>query len=329
MKLFLAPTDLGWYRFLAGQQPEEVNFWQPSASTGFHALDNGDPLKSGHLFLFKLKGSINKIAGGGIFIGYSKLQLTIAWNYFHERNGAASLQEFSESIRGYMSAGNAHAPDPQIGCIILTQPFFWPESLWMPPPADWKRNIVRGKTYSTDTESGRRLYGEVLERLQSPAMQGRKVSIVGTDPFAHDPFEELALNEERYGKLTLIQPRLGQGGFRYAVTERYGRRCAMTGERSLPALEAAHIRPYSEHGPHRVSNGLLLRADLHRLFDAGYITVTPDLRIDVSKQLREEFENGRDYYAMSGRPLIVLPHQVGDKPGREFVEWHNENKFRR
>jgi putative restriction endonuclease len=181
----------------------------------------------------------------------------------------------------------------------------------MPPPVDWSRNIVRGKTYSTDTESGRRLYGEVLERLQSPAVT------------------ELALNEERYGKPTLIQPRLGQGGFRYAVTERYGRRCAMTGERSLPALEAAHIRPYSEHGPHHVSNGLLLRADLHRLFDAGYITVTPDLRIDVSKQLKEEFENGRDYYAMSGRPLIVLPHQVGDKPGREFVVWHNENKFRR
>ena len=311
MKLFLAPTDLAWYRFLAGQQPEEVNFWQPSANTGFHALDNGDPLDSGHLFLFKLKGSINKIAGGGIFIGYSKLQLSVAWNIFGEHNGAATFSEFSDSIRGYMGAGNAHAPDPQIGCIILTQPFFWPESMWMPPPADWSRNIVRGKTYSTDTESGRRLYGDVLERFQSPAVT------------------ELALNEERYGKPTLIQPRLGQGGFRYAVTERYGRRCAMTGERSLPALEAAHIRPYSEQGPHRVSNGLLLRADLHRLFDAGYITVTPDLRIDVSKQLKEEFENGRDYYAMSGRPLIVLPHQVADKPGREFVEWHNEKRFRK
>ena len=62
MKLFLAPTDFGWYRFLAARQPEEVNFWQPSASAGFHALDNGDPLESGHLFLFKLKGNINQIA---------------------------------------------------------------------------------------------------------------------------------------------------------------------------------------------------------------------------------------------------------------------------
>jgi putative restriction endonuclease len=311
MKLFLAPTDLGWYRFLTARQPEEVNFWQPNASTGFHALDNGDPLESGHLFLFKLKGNINQIAGGGVFIGYSKLQLSVAWNIFGEQNGAATFSEFSDSIRAYMGPDSAPAPDPHIGCIILTQPFFWPEALWMPPPADWRRNIVRGKTYSTDTESGRRLYGAVLERLQLPAAA------------------ESMLQETRYGSPTLIQPRLGQRGFRYAVTERYERRCAMTGERSLPALEAAHIKPYSNDGPHRVSNGLLLRADLHRLFDAGYITITPDLCIKVSKQLKEEFDNGRDYYAMDEKPLIVLPRDRRDKPSHEFVEWHNECKFRK
>jgi putative restriction endonuclease len=102
----------------------------------------------------------------------------------------------------------------------------------------------------------------------------------------------------------------------------------MTGERSLPALEAAHIRPYRENGPHRVSNGLLLRADLHRLFDTGYVTITPDLHIEVSKYLKEDFSNGRDYYAMNGRPLIVLPYQVQDKPRHEFVQWHNEHIFR-
>jgi len=61
------------------------------------------------------------------------------------------------------------------------------------------------------------------------------------------------------------------------------------------------------------------------------VILTPQAQDDLreSKQLKEEFENGHDYYVMSGRPLIVLPHQVGDKPGREFVEWHNENKFRR
>jgi putative restriction endonuclease len=151
----------------------------------------------------------------------------------------------------------------------------------------------------------------VLERLQQPA--------------AAQP----ALQETpRYGNPTLVQPRLGQGGFRYAVTERYERRCAMTGERSLPALEAAHIKPYRENGPHRVSNGLLLRADLHRLFDTGYITITSDHRVEVSRHLKEDFSNGRDYYAMHGRSLIMLPHQIQDKPALEFVEWHNGKVFR-
>ena len=312
MKLFLAPTDFAWYSFLSTRKPEEVNFWQPSANVGFHALDNGDPLESGHLYLFKLKGAVNKIAGGGVFIGYSKLQLSVAWNMFGEHNGAASFVEFSDSIRGYMNAENAHSSDPHIGCIVLTQPFFWPESSWMPPPADWSRNIVRGKTYSTESESGRQLYAAVLERIRLPATAG----------------VELPLQEARYGRPTLIQPRLGQGGFRYAVTERYDRRCAMTGERSLPALEAAHIKPYGRAGPHRVSNGLLLRADIHRLFDAGYVTISPDLRIEVSKHLKEEFSNGREYYAMQGRPLIVLPHQPQDMPAHEFVEWHNGKIFR-
>lgn len=310
MKLFVAPTDFAWYSFLAEKQPEEVNFWQPSANVGFHALDNGDPLESGHLFLFKLKGSINKIAGGGIFIGYSKLQLSVAWSIFGEHNGAKSFADFSSSIRGYMNQDRAHSSDPHIGCIVLTQPFFWPKSLWMPPPADWSPNIVRGKRYTTETEHGRLLYAAVQERLHTPSVP------------------EFTFEERRFGTPTLIQPRLGQGGFRYAVTERYERRCAITGERSLPALEAAHIKPYRENGPHLVSNGLLLRADLHRLFDTGYVTITPDYRVKVSRQLKEDFSNGRDYYAMEGRPLIVLPHQSQDKPKQEFVQWHNEVLFR-
>jgi|HubBroStandDraft_6_1064221.scaffolds.fasta_scaffold1813619_1 hypothetical protein len=51
----------------------------------------------------------------------------------------------------------------------------------------------------------------------------------------------------------------------------YRRRCVVTHERTLPALEAAHIRPYGEGGEHEPSNGLLLRRDLHSLFDAGYV----------------------------------------------------------
>ncbi len=92
----------------------------------------------------------------------------------------------------------------------------------------------------------------------------------------------LAVHEEevRYGRPVITLPRLGQGSFRVLVTDAYDRRCALTNERTLPALDAAHIKPYSAEGTHRVDNGLLMRRDLHALFDRGYVTVTPDMQIE-------------------------------------------------
>ena len=101
----------------------------------------------------------------------------------------------------------------------------------------------------------------------------------------------------------------------------------MTGERTLPVLESAHIKPYALSGPHNVNNGLLLRSDLHKLFDLGYITVTADFRVEVSKRIKEEYENGRDYYALQGRPLISLPKDQLYRPAKEYIDWHNTEIF--
>jgi putative restriction endonuclease len=140
----------------------------------------------------------------------------------------------------------------------------------------------------------------------------------------HDWFTFLA----RYGEPQLIRPRLGQGTFRVAVTGAYGGACAVSREHSLPVLEAAHIRPYADEGAHAVPNGLLLRADIHRLFDAGYVTVTPDQRFVVSRRLAQEWENGRVYYEMDGRSIAVSP-RVADRPDPELLRWHNEHVFER
>jgi putative restriction endonuclease len=100
----------------------------------------------------------------------------------------------------------------------------------------------------------------------------------------------------------------------------------VTQERTLPALEAAHIRPYSVGGDHEAPNGLLLRRDIHSLFDAGYVTVTPDLHFEVSRRIREEFENGRHYYALHGQ-RISAPDQEGQRPDPGVLAWHNEHCF--
>ena len=104
-------------------------------------------------------------------------------------------------------------------------------------------------------------------------------------------------------------------------------RSAVTDEHSLPALEASHIQPYASEGPHEIRNGVLLRADLHRLFDTGYATVTPDLRLEISARLREDYQNGRSYYPLHGGRLKV-PTAALHRPDKTFLEWHNAYVFR-
>jgi putative restriction endonuclease len=76
----------------------------------------------------------------------------------------------------------------------------------------------------------------------------------------------------------------------------------------------------------KFTNGLLLRTDIHRQFDLGYVTVKNDGRFEVGRRLREDFENGRHYYEMQGKPLL-MPVKAQQQPGRELLEWHQTNKF--
>jgi putative restriction endonuclease len=112
------------------------------------------------------------------------------------------------------------------------------------------------------------------------------------------------------------------------VAAAYDRSCAVTREHSLPVLEAAHIKPYGEGGAHEVTNGILLRSDIHRLFDTGYVGVTPDYRFIVSDRLRGDYSNGRSYYPLSGHD-IVCPRVQNDWPNRDVLKWHLETTFKR
>jgi len=88
-----------------------------------------------------------------------------------------------------------------------------------------------------------------------------------------------------------------------------------------PVLQAAHIRPVSAGGEHRLDNGLLLRSDVHPLFDRGYLAVDPAYRLRVSPRLREEFGNGEQFYRRAGSQIAVPRHRH-DRPDAETLEWH-------
>lgn len=79
-------------------------------------------------------------------------------------------------------------------------------------------------------------------------------------------------------------------------------------------------------GTHEPDNGILLRQDVHTLFDRGYLTVTPEYRVEVSRRIREEFDNGKEYYAIHGQS-IRLPEAADLRPSRQSLIWHNETVF--
>lgn len=308
MKFYIGVTDNNWFDFLSKRLPDEVNFWSPGGQ-GFQALECGGP------FLFKLHAPLNYVVGGGFFVKCSRIQTSLAWEAFGEKNGVATFEELVKKINTYRDRPE---PNPMIGCIILTNPFFFARNDWIPIPEDWKPNIVRGRNYDTDDPIGKRLWTQVQERLTRYAKSDE--AVIKEIPVA-------AEDVELYGSEFLTKARLGQGTFRILVTEAYNRRCAITGERTLPVLEAAHIKPVSRTGSNRTSNGLLVRSDMHKLFDLGYLTITSDFHVKVSKRIKEEYENGREYYAFDGNELRVLPANLMERPSLELIEWHNQNIY--
>ena len=111
------------------------------------------------------------------------------------------------------------------------------------------------------------------------------------------------------------------------MLDAYHRRCAITGAKIRPVLQAAHIRPLPVGGEHRLDNGLLLRSDVHTLYDRGYLGVDPRHRLLVSPRLRTEFGNGEQFYAQAGQPIAVPARRV-DRPNRDYLEWHLDTVFK-
>ena len=301
MRIFIGVTDDNWFKYLKNIQPDEVNFWQPNSGRNFKAI------KQGELFLFKLHSPNNYIVGGGIFVRQAFLPVSLTWDAFGTKNGTSNEDDFVNAIYQYRRTDRRTEPDPIIGSLILATPFFFEERDWIPVPQSWSPNIVQGKTYNTETLEGKQLFDAVQKKLT----------------LSTSVYEE----RSRYGEPQIITPRLGQGGFRVIVTEAYHRRCAITGEKTLPVLNASHIKPYSKEGPHIASNGLLLRQDIHTLFDRGYITINENNVIEVSRRIKEDYGNGKEYYAFHGKPLTNIPDKIEERPSREFLLWHNANVY--
>lgn len=305
----VANTDPRWFEHFRPSDQlrlvDEVNFWRPSAQSQFRALQPGEPL------FFRLKSPVDAVAGFGFLAVAMSMSVDMAWEFFGEKNGDPSKERFRARIISYRDR-SARPRDDHLSCLVLRDAVFLPRSAWVSWNAaqEWKPNIVSYKGYELN-----RLPGALLAQLLARAHPSPVPEFL----------PDFELDDRRRVETVAVQ-REGQGAFRLRLLNAYGR-CAVTGEHAFPVLEAAHITPYRGPGSNHLQNGLVLRSDLHRLYDAGYITVTPDLRLAVSSRLRQEFDNGKLYYSMDGERVSV-PGERAAQPSRAALEWHAEHVFK-
>lgn len=298
-RFVVAVTDPAWFAFLrARPELSEVDFWRPSGAISNEAV--GTP------WFYLLRGT-QDIVGCGFFSTSTRVPIGVAWDTFSVANGFGDFQSFASHIAALKHVGQRDVGD--IGCTVLTQPLYFARRV------PYKRMYGPVSSESTNSADGANLWRLLVDQIvlaqRAPANQSPLIDVP----------------ESGYGSYTLIQPRLGQGSFRFNVTNAYDRRCSVTAEKTLPALEAAHIRPYALAQSHATSNGLLLRSDIHKLYDQGYVAVRPDGVFVVSTAIRDEFHNGRQYYELDGRP-IRLPANERDRPDTESLDWHYSTVFR-
>jgi putative restriction endonuclease len=306
----LFPTDQRWFDFLSAQpQLDEVNFWLPNLWGGrFGILSPGEPL------FFKLKAPHNHIGGFGRFASYTEMSIENAWQTFGSKNGAFSQEVMRESIHRLRREGRDGSSNLQIGCIVLVEPSFWPPELWIPAPPDYKVNAVRGSGYDLDSGHGAAIRTQAVSRWGT----------VTREPEQETPVRRIIPGG--YGDPFLRRVRLGQGALRTVLLNEYGHQCAITYERAVPVLQAAHIRPFSVTQGHSVDDAVLLRSDLHALFDRGYITITPEFRVQVSPLLSQHYGDESSYLRLNGAP-VRIPQNAASQPSRAALEWHNKNRF--
>ncbi|SMD08349.1 HNH endonuclease [Pedobacter nyackensis] len=163
------------------------------------------------------------------------------------------------------------------------------------------------------------VYQSLIEQNTFQVMLPANVANNETQDYNETPFYPIN-KDERESIKRQIKARRGQQKFRNDLRQRYGDKCMITGCEILDILEAAHIKPYRGINDNHPSNGLLLRADIHTLYDLNLIGINPQsLEITISKKLKNS-----EYSIYQGKTLITIT-KIPDKASLEnrWMEFNN------
>ena len=177
-------------------------------------------------------------------------------------------------------------------------------------------NRIVPETLIDAQASGNAVPSDVAEKLETylaPFLSAQEpINSEQADDLQFDPD---SIDDQRGRSIRAIRVRRGQADFRAALLEAYGRRCAITSCAVEDVLEAAHITPYLGPLTNHVSNGLLLRTDLHTLFDCGLLAIKPETRtVVVADTLKAS-----SYAKLDGK-LLRPPKEEAKSPSKRNLE---------
>jgi hypothetical protein len=211
------------------------------------------------------------------------------------RGGQITIAEFVRRIRGFQQQAISR------------------------PDGSEERVFVIGAIQDGNFLSSLRSYVHECARLREEARQGTELppGFISSREADEEPYDPNNVEDGREQVMRAIRTRRGQSAFRQALIDAYDGRCAITGCAVLDVLEAAHITPYLGPQTNHVTNGLLLRADLHTLFDLNLIAINPVyFKLIVDPRLLSSA-----YLKLQGRK-IRLPTGNNDYPSKKALEQH-------
>ncbi len=295
----IAPTDNTWFQFLRDTELNSfVNFWTPTPW-------NIKKLNQGERWYFLLKSPIRQLGGFGEFYEYKNLTTNEAWKEFGKRNGCVDKAQFINRIQNYIDKNSESFGGKsidvntyQIGCIVLVNCQYWDEEKYLRPEdfqIDFAAQVVKYK------------YFDQYDPFT--------IQIDGSHNFN-------LVNEPREDFKREVSQRKGQSEFKGKILKAYENKCCITGEACPELLEAAHLQSYLTESSNHIQNGVLLRVDLHRLYDSGLLFIDSHYIVHISSLIQSI-----TYQQYNGQ-RISLPDNPNSYPSKESLELKRPN-FRR
>ncbi len=298
MPCALGVTDLRWHSQMLRERPiGEVNFWTPTPWK--------TRLSPAMRFGFLLKAPIRKIGGFGHFVEYTELTVSEAWQRWGPSNGVESRDELYSRVvefAGKRSLSPIVSTEPLIGCIALEDCVFLDAEDQVSPKE-------LGLVFPTQVVKWKGFVEDLRLSFEPEDFQALRDFVVG-GPTSDDRV------------WTSKRKRVSQPLFRRDVLAAYDGKCALTAADCAEVLEAAHIEPFRGPASNHPQNGIALRRDIHRLFDAGLLTFGDAGDAQISERIR-----GTMYGSLQGM-RAKWPSAPGDRPSLDALAFHRTSVFR-